>query len=53
MTNPLGKSIDFVGDDVENMQKEFERERREAIKCEARWEELEKTREEYVAPLLE
>lgn len=32
-TNPLGKSIDFVTDDVDSMSKEFEHWRKEAINC--------------------
>lgn len=32
-TLPLGKSIDFVTDDVDSMSKEFEHWRKEAIGC--------------------
>ena len=32
-TNPLGKSIDYVTDDVDSMSKEYEFWRREAITC--------------------
>lgn len=32
-TLPLGKSIDFVTDDVDSMSKEFEHWRKEAITC--------------------
>lgn len=32
-TNPLGKSIDYVTDDVDSMSKEYEFWRREAISC--------------------
>ena len=32
-TNPLGKSIDFVTDDVDSMSKEYERWRKESIQC--------------------
>ena len=32
-TNPLGKSIDFVTDDVDSMSKEYEHWRKEAISC--------------------
>ena len=32
-TNPLGKSIDFVTDDVDSMSKEYEHWRRESISC--------------------
>jgi len=32
-TNPLGKSIDYVADDVDSMSKEYEQWRTEAVKC--------------------
>lgn len=32
-TNPLGKSIDFVTDDVDSMSKEYEHWRKESITC--------------------
>ena len=32
-TNPLGKSIDFVTDDIDSMNKEFEHWRKEASSC--------------------
>lgn len=32
-TNPLGKSIDYVTDDVDSMSKEYEFWRKEAISC--------------------
>ena len=32
-TNPLGKSIDFVTDDVDSMGKEYEHWRKESITC--------------------
>ena len=32
-TNPLGKSIDFVTDDVDSMSKEYEKWRKESISC--------------------
>ena len=32
-TNPLGKSIDYVTDDVDSMSKEYEHWRKEAITC--------------------
>jgi hypothetical protein len=32
-TNPLGKSIDYVTDDVDSMSKEYEHWRKEAIQC--------------------
>ena len=38
-TNPLGKSIDFVTDDVESMSNEFKLWRQEAIACNNQLEE--------------
>ena len=38
-TNPLGKSIDFVTDDVDSMSKEYEHWRKEAIQCNQALEE--------------
>lgn len=38
-TNPLGKSIDFVTDDVDSMSKEYEHWRKEAITCNQQLEE--------------
>jgi TRAF3-interacting protein 1 len=32
-TNPLGKSIDFVTDDIDSMSKEYEYWRRESQSC--------------------
>lgn len=32
-TNPLGKSIDFVTDDVDSMSKEYDFHRKEAQSC--------------------
>lgn len=32
-TNPLGKSIDFVTDDIDSMSKEYEYWRRESLSC--------------------
>lgn len=32
-TNPLGKSIDYVTDDVDSMSKEFEHWRKESLSC--------------------
>ena len=32
-TNPLGKSIDFVTDDIDSMSKEFEFWKKEAMSC--------------------
>lgn len=50
-TNPLGKSIDFVTDDVDAMSKEFERWRKEQISCQQQFEEQKKITEEVVMPL--
>ena len=50
-TNPLGKSIDFVTDDVDSMSKEFEHWRKEAITCNNQLEEAQKTTEEIIQPL--
>lgn len=38
-TNPLGKSIDFVTDDIDSMSKEYEYWRRESQSCQSRLEE--------------
>lgn len=50
-TNPLGKSIDFVTDDVDSMSKEYEHWRKEAIQCNQALEEQQKITEEVVQPL--
>ena len=50
-TNPLGKSIDFVTDDVDSMSKEYEHWRKEAITCNQQLEEAQKTTEEIIQPL--
>ena len=50
-TNPLGKSIDFVTDDVDSMSKEYEHWRKEAIACNNALEEQQKITEEVVQPL--
>ena len=38
-TNPLGKSIDFVTDDIDSMSKEYEYWRRESLACQSKLEE--------------
>lgn len=38
-TNPLGKSIDFVTDDIDSMNKEFEHWRKESHSCQRDLEE--------------
>ena len=50
-TNPLGKSIDFVTDDVDSMSKEYEHWRKEAITCNQQLENAQKTTEEVIQPL--
>jgi len=50
-TNPLGKSIDFVTDDVESMSNEYKLWRQEAINCNQKLEEAQKVTEELVQPL--
>lgn len=50
-TNPLGKSIDYVTDDVDSMSKEYEFWRREAITCTQGLEEQQKITEEVIQPL--
>jgi TRAF3-interacting protein 1 len=50
-TNPLGKSIDFVTDDIDSMSKEYEYWRRESLQCQSRLEEQQKITEEVVQPL--
>ena len=50
-TNPLGKSIDFVTDDVESMSNEYKLWRQEAIACNNQLEEAKKVTEELTQPL--
>ena len=50
-TNPLGKSIDYVTDDVDSMSKEYEFWRREAIACSQAQIEAQKITEEVIQPL--
>jgi len=50
-TNPLGKSIDFVTDDVDSMSKEYEKWRKESIACVSQLEEQQKITEEVCQPL--
>jgi hypothetical protein len=38
-TNPLGKSIDFVTDDIDSMSKEYDYWRRESLSCQSKLEE--------------
>lgn len=50
-TNPLGKSIDFVTDDIDSMSKEYDYWRRESIACQSKLEEQQRITEEVVQPL--
>lgn len=50
-TNPLGKSIDFVTDDIDSMSKEYEHWRKESIACQSQLEEQQKITEEVIQPL--
>jgi TRAF3-interacting protein 1 len=50
-TNPLGKSIDFVTDDIDSMSAEYEYWRRESLACRSRLEEQQRITEEVVQPL--
>lgn len=50
-TNPLGKSIDFVTDDIDSMSKEYEYWRRESLACQSKLEEQQKITEEVIQPL--
>jgi hypothetical protein len=47
-TNPLGKSIDFVTDDVDSMSKEYEHWRKESITCQQNLLEQQKITDELV-----
>ena len=50
-TNPLGKSIDFVTDDIDSMSKEYENWKRESLACQSQLEEQQRTTEELLTPL--
>ena len=50
-TNPLGKSIDFVTDDIDSMNKEFEHWRKESTSCHSKLTEQQKITEEVIQPL--
>ena len=50
-TNPLGKSIDYVSDDVDSMSKEYEHWRKEAIQCTQELDEQKKITDEVIQPL--
>ena len=47
-TNPLGKSIDFVTDDIDSMSKEYEYWRKEASSCQSKLEEQQRITEEVI-----
>jgi len=47
-TNPLGKSIDFVTDDIDSMSKEYEHWKRECLACQSKLEEQQKITEEVL-----
>lgn len=50
-TNPLGRSIEFVTDDLDSMNKEFEFWRKESFSCQLRLKEEQKITEEVIQPL--
>ena len=50
-TNPLGKSIDFVSEDIDSMNKEYEHWRKEAMTCMSQLGEQQKITEEVIQPL--
>lgn len=50
-TNPLGKSIDFVTDDIDSMNKEYEHWKKESSSCQQQLQEQQKITEEVVKPL--
>lgn len=50
-TNPLGKSIDFVTDDIESMGKEYEQWRKEQVNSQSQLEEQQRITEECLQPL--
>ena len=47
-TNPLGKSIDFVTDDIDSMSKEYEYWKKEAYSCQSKLEEQQRITEEVI-----
>ena len=50
-TNPLGKSIDFVTDDIDSMNKEYEHWKKESSSCVSKLEEQQRITEEVITPL--
>ena len=50
-TNPLGKSIDFVTDDIDSMNKEYDHWRKESQSCSSQLVEQQKITEQVIQPL--
>lgn len=50
-TNPLGKSIDFVSDDIDSMNKEFDYWRKESANCMVQLQDQQKITEDVIQPL--
>lgn len=50
-TNPLGKSIDFVTDDIDSMSKEYDYWKKESQSCQQQLVEQQKITEEVLQPL--
>lgn len=50
-TNPLGKSIDFVTDDIDSMSKEYDYWKKESVTCSQKLVEQQKITEEVLQPL--
>ena len=50
-TNPLGRSIEFVTDDLDSMTKEFDYWTKESHSCHTRLKEEQKITEEVIQPL--
>ena len=50
-TNPLGRSIEFVTDDLDSMNKEFEHWRKESQSCQQKLKDEQKITEEVIQPL--
>ena len=50
-TNPLGKSIDFVTDDIDSMTKEYDHWKKESAACQSQLEDQMRITEEVIQPL--
>lgn len=50
-TNPLGKSIDFVTEDIDSMVKEYDHWKRDFIESQSKLEEQQKITEQTIQPL--